>query len=164
MAFFGRKKEEKHDEMYPDMPSLSSLDQPQLLTEQSKSPPSQPAAKKEPEKPTIAPLFVKVERYRQIISTIGNLKTALVVVKNSLGTLQHIEKLRNDTLNIVNELVENMDGKIANLDNDLLRPAGFHDSGKSSPERQDIRSIEATVSDLHGQIEQLKSEIGNLTR
>ena len=85
-----------------------------------------------------------------------------MIVKNSLGTLNQIEKVRDDTFNIVSDVIEKMDDKLIDLDNNLLRPAGFHESGEGSPEQQDIRSIEATVADLQGQIEQLKSEVGKM--
>jgi hypothetical protein len=128
--------------------------------EPPKSPP--PVIRNEPEKPAVAPLFVKMDRYRQILTTIGNLKTALMIVKNSLVTLKQIEKVRDDTFNIVGDIIEKMDDKLIVLDNNLLRPAGFHESEQGSPEQQDIRSIEATVADLQGQIEQLKSELGKM--
>ncbi len=160
MGLFGRKRKEEPREMPVELPSLSLLDQPQFSMESPKSPP--PTIKKEPEKPTVAPLFVKMDRYRQILTTIGNLKTSLMIVKNSLATLKQIEKVRDDTFGIVDDVIEKMDDKLIDLDNNLLRPAGFHDSEESSPEKQDIRSIEATVADLQGQIEQLKSELGKM--
>ena len=155
MAFFGRKKKEEHQEMPAELPSLSLLDQTQISMEQPQLPP----VKREPEKHQVAPLFVKMDRYRQILTTIGNLKTALMIVKNSLATLQQIERVRDQTFSIVNDVVEKMDEKLITLDNELLRPAGFHENREASPEGQDIRSIEATVSELQGQIEQLKSEL-----
>ncbi len=160
MGLFGRKKKEEPRGMPAELPSLSLLDQPQFSMEEPKSPP--PVVRKEPEKPTVAPLFVKMDRYRQILTTIGNLKTALMIVKNSLGTLKQIEKVRDDTFSIVSDIIEKMDDKLIDLDNNLLRPAGFHESDNNSEEQKDIRTIEATVSDLQGQIEQLKSELGKM--
>ena len=160
MPFFGRKKKEEPRELPAELPPLSLLDQLPLAMEPPKSPP--PVIRNEPEKPTVAPLFVKMDRYRQILTTIGNLKTALMIVKNSLATLRQIEKVRDDTFNIVSDIIEKMDDRLIDLDNNLLRPAGFHESEQGSPEQQDIRSIEATVADLQGQIEQLKSELGKM--
>ena len=159
MGLFGRKKKEEPKELPVELPPLSLLDQPQLAMEPPRAP---PVMRREPEKPTVAPLFVKMDRYRQILTTIGNLKTALMIVKNSLATLQQIEKVRDATFNIVSDIIEKMDDKLIELDNNLLRPAGFHESEEVSPEKQDIRSIEATVADLQGQIEQLKSELGKM--
>lgn len=159
MGFFGRKKKEEPKGLPVELPPLSLLDQPQFSMEPM-SPP--PVIKKEPEKPTVAPLFVKMDRYRQILTTIGNLKTSLMIVKNSLGTLKQIEKVRDDTFSIVNDVIEKMDDKLIDLDNNLLRPAGFQGSDETSEEQKDIRSIEATVADLQGQIEQLKSELGKM--
>ncbi|MBU5537259.1 MAG: hypothetical protein QW818_00740 [Candidatus Aenigmatarchaeota archaeon] len=158
MALFGRKRKEEPKETLPELPPLSALDQTPI-PEEPKSP---PIIKREPESPPVAPLFVKMDRYRQILTTIGNLKTAVMIVKNSLGTLQQIEKVRDETFNIVNDIVEKIDNKIIELDNNLLRPAGFHESEEIFSEQQDIRTIEATVADLRGQIEQLKSELSKM--
>lgn len=155
---FGRKKKEERHEMPAELPPLSLLDQPQLQMEPPKSLPP----KREQEKPAVAPLFVKMDRYRQILTTIGNLKTALMIVKNSLATLNQIEKVRDETFSLVSDIVEKMDDKLIDLDNNLLRPAGFHDNTEVSTEQQDIRGIEATVADLQGQIQQLKSELGKM--
>jgi len=159
MSLFGSKKKEEPKELPAELPPLSLLDQPQMSMEPPSPPPT---IKKEPEKPTVAPLFVKIDRYRQILTTIGNLKTAIMIIKNSLATLQHIERVRDDTFDIVNDVIENMHEKLVTIDNDLLRPAGFHEPAEMSPQHQDIRSIEATVADLQGQIEQLKSELGKI--
>ncbi len=160
MPFFGRKRKEENHDLNVDMLPMNLLEDPQMMMQEP--PKSPPPVKREMEKPTVAPLFVKMDRYRQILTTIGNLKTALMITKNSLSTLQQIEKIRDETFGIVNDIVERMDEKLIMLDNDLLRPAGFHDNADSSAEEHDIRSIEATVSDLQGQIEQLKSEIGKM--
>lgn len=160
MGLFGRKKKEEPKGLPDELPPLYMLDQPQFQMEAPKSPPA--PVKKEPEKPSVAPLFVKMDRYRQILTTIGNLKTALMIVKNSLATLQQIEKVRDATFNIVSDIVDKMDDKLIDLDNNLLRPAGFHENEEVSAEQQDIRGIEATVADLQGQIEQLKSELGKM--
>ncbi|MBI2545413.1 MAG: hypothetical protein HYW22_02345 [Candidatus Aenigmarchaeota archaeon] len=159
MQFFNRKKDDSRS-MPKDLPSLSSLDQIPMLPEPPK-PVEQPKMMRD-EKPTVAPLFVKIERYRQILSTIGSLKTSLIVVKNSLDTLDQIEKARDQTYSIVSDIVRRMDEKLINLDNELLRPAGFHSPSDTSAEQQDIRSIDATVSELRGQIEQLRSELGKM--
>lgn len=165
MGLFGRRRREERNELPAELPSLSVLDQTPILPMDMMPPPAPapaPVVKQEPERPAVAPLFVKMDRYRDIISTIGNLKTAVMIVKNSLVTLHQIEKARDDTFDIINDIVKKVDDKLIDLDNNLLRPAGFHESAGGSSERHDIRGIEATVTDLQGQIEQLKSELGKM--
>lgn len=111
-----------------------------------------------PERPTSAPLFVKVDRYRQILSTIASLKLSLSSIKSSLATLEQIDKLKGDATEVIAQMVSKLDQKLMTLDNDLLRPAGYHDTGEAS-EYSDVRGIESTVVDLQGQIEQLRSEL-----
>lgn len=144
-----------HDELMPfPMPDL------QQVPMDTPKPQSQPTvANKEQEKPAVAPLFVKIDRYRHILNSIGNLKTALMIIKNSLDTMHQIERVRDDTYGIINDMVEKMGQKLLNLDDELLRPAGFHETNDASSEHQDIKTIDATVADLKGQIDQLKSEL-----
>ncbi|MBI2542753.1 MAG: hypothetical protein HYW24_01035 [Candidatus Aenigmarchaeota archaeon] len=157
MPLFGRKKQEE-PKMPAELPPLSVLDQiPMMPQPEPKAMP--PVMKREPEKATYAPLFVKIDRYRQTLTTIGNLKTSLMIIRNSMGTLNQIERVRDDTFGIINDLIEKMSDKLMTLDNDLLRPAGFPESSEISPEYNDVRSIEATVADLRGQIDQLKTEL-----
>lgn len=161
MAIFGRKKKGEnkgmHLEMPTELPPLTFLDQ--MPVEPPKPKMEKP---RESEKVTVAPLFVKMDKYRQILTTIGNLKTALAIVNNSLSTLHQIEKVRDDTFDIIRDLTNKMDDKLIELDNNLLRPAGYRGTEESMEEKQDIRGIEATVADLQGQISQLKTELGKM--
>ncbi len=122
------------------------------------------------DRPSFAPLFVKIDRYRQILNTLGYLKTAMIMIKNSFITLNELEKAREETFSLINEAIEKIDSKISGLDSELIRPAGFHDNStpaekmekiekSTSMDYQDAETVEATVADLKGQIDQLKAEL-----
>ncbi len=164
MAIFGRKRREETKEMPEipaELPSLNLLDQ--IPAPMNVEPPKPKVEKhRDSDKVTVAPLFVKMDKYRQILTTIGNLKTALMIVNNSLSTLHQIEKVRDQTFDIITDIANKMDDKLIELDNNLLRPAGYKGMDESLEEQQDIRGIEATVADLQGQISQLKNELGKM--
>ncbi len=111
--------------------------------------------------PGFAPLFVKIDRYRGILSAIGYLRTALVMVRNSFVTLRELDKAREQTMDLIVNALEKMDGKLSNLDTDLVRPAGYHNesSAKIQEEYHDVETVHASIADLKGQIDQLKSEL-----
>jgi len=115
----------------------------------------------EKERPAFAPLFVKIDRYRNILNALGQLRTSIVMIRNSFSTLNELEKARFETLKLIEEAVGRVENKLSALDSELLRPAGHHP--EISPEYQDVETVQATVADLKGQIEQLKTELEQLT-
>ena len=122
------------------------------------------------ERPSFAPLFVKIDRYRQILNAIGNLKTTMIMLKNSLITLSELDKARDETFKVVQEAIGKLEGRLNSLYQELVRPSGLqerpatpsYDTVIERPEYQDVETVEATIADLKGQIEQLKSELENV--
>ena len=112
------------------------------------------------ERPVFAPLFVKIDRYRNILTALGQLRTSVVMVRNSFSTLNELEKARFETLKLIEDAIEKVDKKLASLDTELLRPAGYHT--ELTNEYQDVETVQATVADLKGQIAQLKDELGSM--
>lgn len=164
MPLFGKKK--TADEDYSDE---SSIEEIKNIIEEHRDKPDwheRPQSKRSEEdetrgteSPMGAPLFVKIDRYRGILSAIGYLKTALVMVKNSFITLRELEKAREQTMELIVNALEKMDDKLANLDTDLVRPTGFRETPKGQEEYQDMETVHASIADLKGQIDQLKSEL-----
>ena len=112
------------------------------------------------ERPPFAPLFVKLDRYRAILNTLGYLKTAIMMMKNSFVTMGELERAREQTVGVLREGMEKIEEKLVSLDSELIRPAGYHEA--TVPEElvyQDTETVEATIADLKGQIDQLKFEL-----
>jgi hypothetical protein len=117
---------------------------------------------KEPERPAFAPLFVKIDRYRQILNSIGYLKTTMIMIKNSLMTLNELDRAREETFKLIQDAVGKLEGRLSTLDQELIRPSGYHEINEK-PEYQDVETVEATVADLKGQIEQLRAELQSMS-
>lgn len=113
------------------------------------------------EKPIYAPLFVKLNKYRQILNVLGQMKTTIVILRNSFATLDQLEKAKAETLSLMRETVDKLREKIAALDRELIRPAGFRTF--EEPEYKEAEAVEATLADLKGQIEQLKAELESMS-
>ena len=111
------------------------------------------------EKASFAPLFVKLDRYRQILGTMNYLKNTMNMVKNTFSILNELEKIRMENLKLIQETIEKADKKIMTLDSEFMRPSGFTDE---IPEFADVESLEATLVDLRDQVGQLKSELKNM--
>jgi len=117
---------------------------------------------KQPERPAFAPLFVKLDRYRQILNAIGYLKATMIMIKNSLMTLNELDNAREETFKIIQDAVGKLEGRLSTLDQELIRPSGYNEIIEN-PEYHDVGTVEATVADLKGQIEQLRSELQSMT-
>lgn len=105
-----------------------------------------------------APLFVKIDRYRNILNALGQVRTAMVMIHNSFNALAQLENARSDTLKVLEKSLEKVEKKIANLDSELVKPAGYA-TQLPAEEYADAATIETTIADLRGQIEQLKAEL-----
>ena len=114
-----------------------------------------------PERPPIAPLFIRLEKYKQIIDSLTNLKGTVVVIKNSLSALSELDKAKEDAFRLIQDAVIKLDRRISVLDQEFIRPPGI-----GIEERFDFQDVEVvgnTISDLKGQIEQLKTELDTMS-
>lgn len=118
----------------------------------------EPEPQEDVNQPSYAPLFVKIDRYRSILSALGSIKGAVGLVRNSFSALNELERARGQTMTLIQSALEKIDKKLDALDKELIRPTGFNT--QASPEDyQDVHNVTATVSDLKGQIQQLRNEL-----
>jgi hypothetical protein len=103
-----------------------------------------------------APLFVKIDRYRNILRSLSELKTTLALAKNAFGMLEQMEKIKSDNLNLISNAMDKIEKKLAALDAEFLRPSGFQDERSNAYE---MESLQGVISDVRTQIEQLKNEM-----
>lgn len=150
MPLFGRKKKEKKREVREAEELVKSLEK-----EEREKKLKMPEAKK-PERPEFAPLFVRLNRYKQILHEMNYLKTTMGMVKNSLSILNELDRLRKDNLKIIQEAVGKVEKRLLTLDSEFMRPSGFTER---VPEIRDVESLEVTMADLRREIDRLKGEL-----
>jgi len=103
------------------------------------------------------PLFIKLDKYKNIVSALMQLKTYTIALKNSLVALEHIEKAREETISVLSKNLEKMNEKISELEKDLVKPIGFP---YAPPETfEELSTLQTSLTSLKSQIEQLKEEI-----
>ncbi len=153
MPLFGRKKEQIEKE-------IKDIEEIKQAIEPVKAPKIEEKIP-ELEKPTFAPLFVKLDKYRKILDSLTELKTALEAINNAFTTLNELEKLKAESLKAIENAVEKVGKKTIALDSEFLRPSGYQEEVPS--ELLATESLGSTITDLKSQIEQIKSELQSVS-
>jgi hypothetical protein len=115
----------------------------------------------EGKKPTFAPLFVKIDKYRSVLNSINDLKTTVIMIKNALVLQKEIEGLRDENRRLMEAAINKIDKKIVILDSEFLRPEGFEE--EFPPPIYESEGLEGVITDLKKQIEGLKSELQTIS-
>ena len=115
----------------------------------------------EERRPTFAPLFVKIEKYRSVLNDIADLKTTIVAIKNVLELQRQIESLRDENRKLFEVAINKIDKKLMMLDSEFLRPKGYEEEFPSPI--YETEGLEGVVTDLKKQVESLKSELQTIS-
>jgi len=128
---------------------------------QEKIPPPPATPLQKPKRSAFAPLFVKIDKYRNVLSSINDLKTTIIMLKNALYIQKQIEGLRDENRKFLELAINKIDKKIVSLDTEFLKPKGFEE--EFPPATYETEGLEGVVDDLKKQIEGLKSELKTIT-
>lgn len=107
-----------------------------------------------------APLFIKVDKYKELITSIQKLKTFAKGMKHTFSVLNDIEDLRNQALQTLNVTLQRLEKNIVGVDNQLVRPNV--DLGEIEKGEKEVRKIENSLSDLENQLSTLRNELEGL--
>ncbi|MEM7816300.1 MAG: hypothetical protein QXZ20_00105 [Candidatus Aenigmatarchaeota archaeon] len=108
------------------------------------------------------PLFVKVDKYKEIITTIQEIKTFLAGLRNLFLLLEEIEQTRNDTLNTLRITLQRIEKNIIQLDANFLKTGSEEiEKIKESikPKTVEVNELEDSLRKLHEELSSMKSEI-----
>ena len=159
--FFSRKDKDKE---LDDIKDLVNLDEPPKREQPRELRMPQPAHENRmrEEIPTHdqgAPLFVKVEKYKDIITTLHELKLFLSGTKQLFTLLGEIEGVRAEALNILKATIQRLERSLITMDSELARPRGMD---VTYQERTEATHIGSSLNDLQRQLMELKRELGHL--
>ncbi len=108
-----------------------------------------------------APLFVKVEKYREAIIDLQELKSYLAGIKEIFEVVKELEELRQTSVEMVLSSIEKVETVISDLDMLLLKPPGVRLEGYAKG-MEDVEKIELSMLELHKEIEALRERLAKL--
>lgn len=167
MPLFGRKKDEIER-------IKEAVEKPAEVKEAEKPPvaklvvaPTEVEAEVEtPERPTTAPLFIKLDKYRKILNTLNYIRTTMIMITNSLSVLNELDRLRKENMKLIQDTLDRVNKHLMSLDAEFMRPSGLREMAPAiAPQITEAETggLETTISDLKYQIEQLKADLETLT-
>ena len=135
----------------------------EVMEEPVEEVPTQPSPQRQPaaQQDLGAPLFVKVEKYREVLTALQEVKLFMSGVKHLFGIMHEIETVRSDAMNITRATIDRMEKAVVEIDSELLRPRGITltDYDRTS---LDITHVEQSLNDLQSQLGELRRELQGL--
>ena len=126
-----------------------------LLTEEFHPPETAP---KPVEPPPIreAPLFIKVDRYKEMLSYFGALKNDIETLKQLGNVLNSTQEMFLETNNAITATLEKTNKIIEALDAEMGRPQGLNIDMGIEAKRAEMK---VSLNELKAQLDKLKSEV-----
>ncbi len=157
MAIFGKKKSKKKREFLPPI-EVEKIDTSKLAPQVPSHTISQELDRVDDKSENLAPVFVKISKYKDILNSVNYLKMGFNVIKNQIEILSRIESIQRENMKLLYSVLEKVNNQLAKLDSEFTRPVDFMKE-VSDMKVQDIEGLESTINDLKSQIDQLKSEV-----
>ena len=112
-----------------------------------------------------APLFVKVDKYKEIVATLQEVKTLLSGLRNLFSVLEEIDQVKNDTINTLRITFQKIEREVVELDSNLLKPSDREiEKVRESivPRLDKAKELEDSLKQLYDELNAMKSEIEKL--
>jgi Mg2+ and Co2+ transporter CorA len=108
------------------------------------------------------PVFVKLDRYRELLEDIQNMRSYTLGLRDALDAMGELEKEFKTAMGITNKVLDKLNIIISSIDMKLMKRSGettedILGSIKPPPE------IEEYIRNIYEQIEKLKSELQALS-
>ena len=109
--------------------------------------------------PKMAPLFVKLEKYKEILDSIQKLKTTFKNVQFLLALRDHVKKIELESDDLLMKSVQNISQLTNDFSMNFAVPRGVNYIPKPPIEEQ----VDSSVSDLGTRITKLREELEKIS-
>jgi len=109
----------------------------------------------------VAPLFVKVDKYRELLTTVHEMKLFVSGIKQIFNVFQELESIRTEAIKVMQASVQRLERSVLEMDSELLRPRGV-DFSELVESETEVKHIEDSLTDLQKQIAGMRRELHDL--
>lgn len=105
-------------------------------------------------KPVSPPLFIKIDKYRDVLKNVQELKSFSVGLRDAMDALAEVEHELKVGMEIANKALDRFNTLLSLLDSKLMRIEGMEEGEVQTP-----KEIDDYVKGLYDQIERIKHEL-----
>jgi len=109
------------------------------------------------ETPKIAPVFVRIDRYKEILSHIQGLKSSIANLENVLAIRKHIHKFNADSDEVLEKALKKFADSANMFSREFVTPRGPEQFARRDEKSEDV--FDSTISQLGEEIFKLKQEL-----
>ncbi len=122
------------------------------------APPAEPAAEapapRQQPKPASPPLFIKIDKYKDVLKNVQELKSFSVGLRDAMDAIADVERELKAGLEVTNKALDRFNTLLSMLDAKLIRIEGIEEADIQTP-----KEIDDYVKGLYDQIERIKHEL-----
>ncbi|MBI2583959.1 MAG: hypothetical protein HYW25_04795 [Candidatus Aenigmarchaeota archaeon] len=105
-----------------------------------------------------APMFIKLEKYSEVLSTISELKQFIQSLRYVFDIAEEAENIRNDAVGILRASLNRLERSVHEVDKGLVKPSGWTPERKMDAAQLSLERLQSQLSRLRKDIEYLGSE------
>ena len=113
------------------------------------------------ETPKITPLFIRIDRYREILSSIQDLKTTIKNLRDLLAIRKEIHRMNFESDDKLENALQKLSSSTSNFSREFVNLRGVKHFVKG-PLREEVTAADGTISRLGEEIVKLKEELEKL--
>lgn len=109
-----------------------------------------------------APIFVKIERYEEVLTELSAIKANLENFKAALSAFESLRDLQAEIIGVIGGIAKEVERSHSKLDKILVEMQAVRERVKAAAYEEKPVEKPATVTDLEERIRRLRQEIANL--
>ena len=107
---------------------------------------------------SFAPLYIKVDRYREVLQKVQKLKAIINNINTLLALQDQMDQARGDASVALKKNLEEFASTAAALDQELVRPQSFEPYIKETG----VQNVEGYTRELQDEISKMKEQLGKI--
>ena len=108
-----------------------------------------------------APLFVKIDKYREVLESIQEIKIFISGIKQMFNIMQEIESTKKETDKIMKATTQRLERCVLGIDSILLKPKGADQEIMQKGEAE-VSYVKESLTELKKQLSSIKDELHEL--
>jgi len=116
------------------------------------------------------PLFIKVDKYREIVKGIRELRSYILNLKDTLDVLSDMQREVGNGVQIAHKSLDELNSLVSDLDSFFMKPQAMSGGRVQEYDADDIEEeadthaneIRSSMKDVYGQLEKLRSQLRSI--